>query len=99
MTEIIKTAGHADPETIKNIYKTFVQINPADNQTPAAVKAKLTSLGLLPYSNINNEILIEVAANGLGISRKKLRAAVEPATVQMFDRYLTDDTDERHYYT
>lgn len=78
--------------------KTFVQIHPADNQTPAAVKVTLSSLGLLPLSNINNEILIEVPANGLGISRKKLRAAVEPATVQMFDRYLSDDTDERHYY-
>ena len=76
--------------------KTFVQINPADNQTPAEVKAALSSLK--PYTNTNNEILIEVPPKGLGISLKELRAAVEPAKVQMFDRYNKGDTEERHYY-
>jgi len=76
--------------------KTFVQINPADNQTPAEVKAALSSLK--PYTNTNNEILIEVPPKGLGISLKELRAAVEPARVQMFDRYNKGDTEERHYY-
>ena len=78
--------------------KTFVQINPADNQTPAEVKAALFPLWLKPYSNINGEILIEVPEKGLGISLKQLRAAVEPAKVQMFDRYNKGDTEERHYY-
>lgn len=76
--------------------KTFVQINPADNQTPAEVKAALSPLK--PYTNTNNEILIEVPEKGLGISLKELRAAVEPAKVQMFDRYNKGDTEERHYY-
>lgn len=75
---------------------TFVQINPADNQTPAEVKAALSPLK--PYTNTNNEILIEVAEKGLGISLKELRAAVEPAKVQMFDCYIKGDTEERHYY-
>lgn len=75
---------------------TFVQINPADHQTPAEVKAALSPLR--PYSNINGEILIEVPEKGLGISLKKLRAAVEPAKVQMFDCYIKGDTEERHYY-
>ena len=78
--------------------KTFVQINPADNQTPAEVKAALSPLWLKPYGNINGEILIEVPEKGLGISLKELRAAVEPAKVQMFDRYNKGDTEERHYY-
>ena len=76
--------------------KTFVQINPADNQTPAEVKAALSPLK--PYTNTNNEILIEVPPKGLGIALKELRAAVEPAKVQMFDRYNKGDTEERHYY-
>ena len=76
--------------------KTFVQINPADDQTPAEVKAALTPLK--PYTNINNEILIEVPPKGLGISMKDLRAAVAPAHVQMFDCYMKGDTEERHYY-
>ena len=78
--------------------KTFVQINPADNQTPAEVKAALSPLWLRPYININNEILIKVPKKGLGISLKELRAAVEPANVQVFDRYIKDFTEERHYY-
>ena len=76
--------------------KTFVQINPDDNQTPAEVKAALSPLK--PYTNTNNEILIEVPPKGLGIALKELRAAVEPAKVQMFDRYNKGDTEERHYY-
>ena len=76
--------------------KTFVQINPADHQTPAEVKAALSPLK--PYTNTNNEILIEVPPKGLGIALKELRAAVEPAKVQMFDRYNKGDTEERHYY-
>ena len=77
---------------------TFVQINPADHQTPAEVKAALSPLLVKTYGNINGEILIEVPEKGLGISLKELRAAVEPAKVQMFDRYKKDDTEERHYY-
>ena len=78
--------------------KTFVQINPADNQTPAEVKAALSPLLLKPYGNINGEILIEVPEKGLGISLKELRATVEPAKVQMFDCYIKGDTEERYYY-
>lgn len=78
--------------------KTFVQINPADNQTPAEVKAALSPLLVKTYGNINGEILIEVPPKGLGIALKELRAAVEPAKVQMFDRYNKGDTEERHYY-
>ena len=58
--------------------KTFVQINPDDNQTPAEVKAALSPLK--PYTNTNNEILIEVPPKGLGISLKELRAAVTDKT-------------------
>ena len=78
--------------------KAFVQINPADNQTPAEVKAALSPLWFRPYTNIKNEILIEVPEKGLGISLKDLRAAVAPANVQMFDCYMKGDTEERHYY-
>ena len=78
--------------------KTFVQINPADNQTPAEVKAALSPLLVKPYTNTNNEILIEVPEKGLGIALKELRATVEPAKVQMFDCYIKGDTEERHYY-
>ena len=67
--------------------KTFVQINPADNQTPAEVKAALSPLK--PYTNTNNEILIEVpvwekstltldeAAAYSGIGKNKLRTLTD----------------------
>ena len=71
-------------------YREFVFLRSDSSRSISSSRAFCLSSSVI-YSR-------EVPANGLGISGKKLRAAVEPATVQMFDSYLSDDTDERHYY-
>ena len=78
--------------------KTLVQINRSEKQTTTEIKKALSKIGVSVDTNEFNELLVNVPRAGLGVSLNENRAAVNPAAVRMFDSYIIDGTEERHYY-